>query len=261
MDERNASGASIVRQLKRLLALSKPRSRDDFLQLARLTEALADQDVSRGGDWTDKDTGELAALLAEYESIRSESMQTIGNRTQIMMLGLAAMGALIGGALTIEKPDTAPARLLITAIFSGAVPLVFTFVFLVWLSEAVRAHRAGYFLASDVEARINAKLGRLVTTWETSLWTARLPRDELFGPSMMAIMVLAVVACLAPPFGMILCGKPFRLSWEAGTLLGGPYLLFALTAGYARGNLSRLKNAPVLLSALSEARAGSASSN
>jgi hypothetical protein len=35
------------------------------------------------------------------------------------------------------------------------------FILFVWLTEAVRSHRVGYFLAADAEARLNAKLGCL----------------------------------------------------------------------------------------------------
>lgn len=89
-------------------------------------------------------------------------MNTINNRTQILVLGLAAMAALAGASLTSER--LMANRLAIIGVFSAAIPLVCVFVFLVWMGEAIRSHRVGYYLASAVEARINAKLGRLVVT-------------------------------------------------------------------------------------------------
>lgn len=252
----NPGATEIRRKLTMLLALNRRRGRAQIAELAALSQALVEAEAAEGRDWDDQAAGELAALLAEYESVRAESMQTISNRTQIMMLGVAAMGALIGGALTINTPTVAPNRLIVQAVFSGAVPLVFLFVFFMWLSEAVRAHRAGYFLAADVEARINIRLGRLVSTWETSLWTARLPRDEMFGPSMMAILVMAWFAALAPPFGLVMSGVTDVVSVETSVLIGVPYLSFVLAALYARRNLARLKNIPVLQSTFPEADAG-----
>ena len=87
------------------------------------------------------------------------------------------------------------------------------FIFLVWLSEAVRAHRVGYYIASAVEVRINAKLGKLVITWEAALWTGFIPRDELFGPSMMSLRIIGLFAVLSPWLGI--------LSWARRGKCGG----------------------------------------
>ena len=135
-------------------------------------------------------------------------MNTINNRTQILVLGFAAIAALAGG-LTSERFTSN--RLLVAAVFSGAIPLVCVFVFWVWLSEAVRSHRVGYYLASGVEARINAKLGRLVVAWEAGLWTRILPRDEVWGPSMMALALVGVLAAAAPWFGVFVTNTPIGL--------------------------------------------------
>jgi hypothetical protein len=235
-------------RLRALLSLSHRRSRNDYRDLARLSAELAAHDVETDRKWEDHDRAELDALLAEYESVRQESMSTINNRTQIMILGLAAVAALVAGSLTLD--DLSTNRTLVIAIFSGAIPLACVIVFLLWLSEATRSHRAGYFLASSVEARINAKLGRLAVTWEAALWTGFIPRDELFGPSMIALMVLGIFAVCAPPFGLFLVDTPIALHGRPLYELWLPYLLLAVIGAYTLRHMKQLRNVPLLVSAM-----------
>jgi hypothetical protein len=54
------------------LALGKTRTRDDYLALAHLSDAVARRPSADPPDWTDSDTAELNALLAEYASLRQE---------------------------------------------------------------------------------------------------------------------------------------------------------------------------------------------
>lgn len=223
------------RELARLLSLSRTRNQADYRRLARLSTKL-DHDLDDG-----KRSAILQALLAEYDSLRQESMNSINNRTQILMLGLTAIAALTAAPLTIDDLSTKP--LLVHAIFSAAIPLVCAFILLVWVSEAVRAHRVGYHLAAETEARINALLGRLVVSWEASLWTGFYPRDEKGGPSMMALVLIGILAGLAPAFGLVVLGSPMTWAtiWPA---LGPPYLFLLLVAGYVARQLSRLGNIP-----------------
>ncbi len=251
-------GAAEREALQRLLSLSHPRSPHDYGTLSRLSLNLVEHERETGKQWDDQDTAELTALLAEYESLRQESMNTINNRTQILILGLAAMAALAGGSMTID--GLAQNRILVTAVFSAAIPLVCVFVLLVWLSEAMRSHRVGYFLASAVEARINAKLGRLALTWEGALWAGFLPRDELFGPSMMSLAVVGVFAAASPIFGLLLAGTPIVLQGDPLWELWAPYVFLLLVALYAHRQMPRLRNVSTLVSPMHgppDARQGS----
>lgn len=234
-------------QLAALLSLSRARTKPEYRRLASLSALLTQQELL-GKQWDAADTVELEALLTQYTSLREESMNTINNRVQVMMLGMAAMGALVAGVLTIDDPVAS--KLPIFAIFSIAIPLVAIFVLLVWISEAVRCHRVGYFLAADCEARINAKLGRLVMTWEASLWAGSLPRDELFGPSMMAMFVVGLLSCLAPFFGLLLTQTPINFATLISPSIFLPYGFFAMAIAYVLANMSRLKNKDVILSTL-----------
>jgi len=193
----------------------------------------------------------MDALLKQDESLRQESMHSTNNRMQTMVFGIAAIGALVGGSMTISDP--AESKPVIYAIFSGAIPCVCVYLLLVWVSEAVRAHRVGYFLAADAEARINLKLRRLVLTWEASLWIGRLRRDELFGPSMMAVAMIGLLAVLAPLFGLIFTRTPFRPIGLPLLVLGVPYAVLLAAALYVFiFQMSRLRNHPVIRSVLAK---------
>lgn len=186
--------SSVEAELAGLLSIFRSRTRDDYIQIAQLAARLEEE--SRDREWDEKDDAELSALITQYESLREESLGTINNRTQILLLGITAISALVGGSLTIQDPQTN--KVIIYAVFSGAIPLVSIFILLVWAGEAMRASRVGYFLAADMEARINQKLGRFTMNWEAALWAGLLPRDEMFGPSMMSFAVIGMLAVASP---------------------------------------------------------------
>jgi len=85
-------------ELSQLLSLSTPRGRGEYERLAALSAASKGTGLREG--WGPGDSAELDALLAEYATLRQETMNTINNRTQILILGLAAIAALAGGSLT-----------------------------------------------------------------------------------------------------------------------------------------------------------------
>ena len=227
-------------ELEHLLALSTPRRRHHYRRMAELSQAVGDANA------TSPDDAEFAALLAEYESLRQESMNTVNNRIQVLVFGAAAIAALVGGALTIDKPEEH--KLLVWALFSLAVPIVYVFILLVWVSEATRSHRVGSFLAGDVEAKINAKLGRLVLCWEAALWTGALPRDERRGPSSVALAIIGVVAVSAPVFGLAVVNTDWLPLSRWVLQLSVPYGLLLGTALYMWRLMPRLKNTDVVVS-------------
>jgi hypothetical protein len=228
-----------------LLSLSTARTRDDYIRLARFSAALGAARSRQ--EWGPRDQGELQALLTEYQSLRQESMNAITNRIQIVALGMAAIAAMAGASVTSQALSSNPA--LIRGVFSGAIPITCTFILLMWLSEAVRSHRVSYFLASAVEAAVNAKLGRLVMTWEAGLWTGLLPRDELWGPSMAALGVVGLLGAAAPWLGVVMTqtpvsmfrGRPLYEVWA-------PYALYLVVVVYCLRNMSRLRNNPIIVS-------------
>lgn len=201
---------------------------------------ITDQTCGKVKQWGDKDSAELGALVAQYESLRKESLNSINNRVQILLLGLAAIGAITGGTLTIEHP--AEKKILIYTIFSGVIPLIYIFVLFTWMSEAMRAHRAGNFLAANVETQINKKFGRSLLTWETSLWLGTHPRDEWFGPSMMSLATLSVIIGVAPLFGLLFSCTPIVPLATPLLVLGVPYIFLLLALFYTVRNMTRLRS-------------------
>lgn len=122
---------------KRLLLLTTKRTFKEYQRIVLLSNHLGCQSKY---NWDAKDTAEIEALLAQYVSLLKESLQTISNRVQIMLIGLAAIGALVGGSLTISDPKAS--RIVIYAVFSGAIPIMCIFILLVWAGEAMRSARA-----------------------------------------------------------------------------------------------------------------------
>ena len=236
-------------ELQTLLSLTKKRTFKDYQRIAALSNLLG-RHPNR--DWDPKDEAEIAILLAQYESIRNESLQTIANRVKIMLLGLGAIGALIGGSLTIKKPDEGMNVFIILAVFSIIIPLICIFILIVWAGEAIRSARAGYFLASTVEAQINQKMGRFVMTWETALWAGKLPRDEMWGPSMVSFLFFGIMALAAPCFGVLLSGgTKYSLLWFDIAIII-PYFFLILSGLYILKNLHRLRKKKEVKSVWSE---------
>lgn len=198
-----------------LLDLRRQRTLADYQILAHLTATEARPEFLNAKEWTEADSAELTALLAEYDSLRNESLNAINNRLQLLLLALAALGALLGGALSIDEPSKH--IFAITLLLSVAVPLMSCLVLVVWAGEAMRMKRVGHFLAIDVEPRINRKLGRLVMSWEQALLSGALPRDEFSGASMYVGVVFGCAALAAPIVGLRITGTP--LIWNT---LGPP---------------------------------------
>lgn len=234
-------------QLRKLLSLSAIRTKKDFHTLSQLSARWQEAEQDAGQQWNDRDTAEVLAMLSQYESLRQESLNTINNRTQIIFLGIASIGAVFGGALTIENPGNN--RFLISAIFSFVIPFICAFILLIWAGEAMRCHRVAYFIASELEARINAKFRRLVLFWESFLWSGLLPRDEMFGPSMLSMALLGILSVLSPVFGFIYSGAPWLPLTQPLLTIGLPWFFLLLVVLYMVLNLKRLKNNPIIASA------------
>ncbi|MCW8098165.1 hypothetical protein OG288_04100 [Streptomyces tauricus] len=106
----------------------------------------------------------LTALLAEYNSLRTESLQAISNRIQIMNFAFTSLAVITAAMITSDLPRgiLIPACLLF-------VPGAAKASLLIWLGEYHRSQRAGQGVAA-VERRINSLLGAGdVLGWESRL--------------------------------------------------------------------------------------------
>jgi hypothetical protein len=106
----------------------------------------------------------LEAMLAEYQTLRQESLQAISNRLTVMSFTFAALSVLVAGVLS-SKVDA----------LTGAVALVFLpqlskAALMIWLGEYARSQRAGRYLA-ELETRVNTHVGQQVVGWESRLAT------------------------------------------------------------------------------------------
>src|SRR5215470_16749881 len=105
----------------------------------------------------------LQALLAEYNSLRGESLTSISNRIIIANFTFGALALILAALVTRAKPN---AIVGIVSLFF--VPQVAKTGLLIWLGEYDRSQRVGHWLAG-VEERINRVLDREVMSWEGSL--------------------------------------------------------------------------------------------
>lgn len=108
----------------------------------------------------------LDARLAEYTSLREESLQAISNRIQVMNFAFTSMALILAALLASDVPRT-----LLILVSLAFVPIASKASALVWLGEYHRSQRAGAGIRFR-EREINNLLGGLPDlTWETSLYS------------------------------------------------------------------------------------------
>lgn len=176
---------------------------------------------------------QMTALLAQYQSLRDESLNTSNNRITLFIAGIAAV--ITSGTAAVSLQESV-GKLTVKLAFSGAIPVFSSIVLLVWLGEAVRSHRVGYYLAAEIEPKINALAGQRTMSWEMDLWSGRLSRDEAFGPSNIILLIFGLISATSPFVGLAITGEG---SWGWIAL---PYLFLSLVASYVAGFLPRLRN-------------------
>lgn len=183
----------------------------------------------------------VSALLALYESLRQESLNTINNRVLLFIGGLTAIMAAGGAAFALDEGQ----NILIEIVFSYIIPIFSSVVLIVWLSEAVRCHRASYFIASDIEPQLNDIFGEKVISWEAAIWSGRLPRDELLGPSNLVLAIFGLIALASPPLGIIIKNESIEVNalWVIT-----PYIGLSFVAAYTAGYLPQLLNTTTIIS-------------
>lgn len=141
----------------------------------------------------------MEAMLHEYDAVRQESMQAIGNRSQIIAFGLAAIGAIF--AATLAVGDEARRRLAPLTL-RYAIPLLSVLVVAFLAGETQRMERAGEYLI-DLERRISRAVGQPgILNYEHWLETKKRPVDSPTVVVMLAWWLLFIVG--APILSVIL---------------------------------------------------------
>jgi hypothetical protein len=110
--------------------------------------------------------GNVEILLKEYETLRSESLLAIQNRTSILTFGIATLGAMFSFALGAQKSVGSETLASLSLIF--VVPVSAWLITSIWLGEYERMHRAGRFI-SKLEKRINEMANAELLTWEHTI--------------------------------------------------------------------------------------------
>jgi hypothetical protein len=105
----------------------------------------------------------LDVLLAEYNSLRTESLSGIDNRYKIITFTFGALSVLLAGILARKVPDMLAGTL---SLF--VVPQIAKASLLMWLGEYNRSMRAGNAI-TKIESKINKMLGTKLLQWETGL--------------------------------------------------------------------------------------------
>lgn len=106
------------------------------------------------------DEKKIEILLAEYNSLRGESMEALRNKFQVLAFGFAGLSVFVGSTLT-GKTGLATAALILFVI----VPTLSKAVMVVWLGEHRRMVRAGGGVAA-LETEINRLAGASLLGWE-----------------------------------------------------------------------------------------------
>ena len=108
---------------------------------------------------------QLDARLAEYNSLRQESLQAITNRIQVMNFAFTSLSVVLAAILTSNV-----SRVILILIGLVFVPMASKASALIWLGEYNRSQRAGRGI-SYLEQKINELLEGPHLSWEAGLIT------------------------------------------------------------------------------------------
>jgi positive regulator of sigma E activity len=193
----------------------------------------------------------LTAALAEYQSLRAESLQAQQAQQTVLQFGITGVAVLIGLALNLE------AKLLSILLLLYLVPLLSIFIISVWSTEIFRSIRAGEFI-SHLERKINDQTGGDAPALEWESWLRAHPTVRRFARDRMSFAVLFTLNVA----GLVLAGylareAHFRLEQAAAFVvaLAGAHLvlLVALAFTYVRSD-RRVRDRSVLITALPDRR-------
>ncbi|MCJ7484052.1 MAG: hypothetical protein MUO31_13920 [Thermodesulfovibrionales bacterium] len=111
------------------------------------------------------------AYFQEYTTLRQESLQSMGNRNQIITFGLGSIGLLI--AATLSASTDALIAKFIPMVFNIIVPIISILIYIAWFAEFERMVRAGKYI-QHLEDAINRTLVHDALSWEHDLEKMRM---------------------------------------------------------------------------------------
>lgn len=126
---------------------------------------LSTENLGPVGPEADRDKSLVVqAMLAEYNSLRTESLGSINNRVTIANFTFGAVAIILAALVNQRNPD------IITGIVAVAfVPQIAKTGLMIWLGEYNRSQRAGKWI-SDLEKKISKTVGQEhAMVWESAL--------------------------------------------------------------------------------------------
>jgi biotin transporter BioY len=155
---------------------------------------------------------QLDSALAEYESLRQESMASISNRITVVNFTFGALAVMIAGLLAQTDPT----------LLSGAVAVLFVpqlakTGLLIWLGEYDRSQRAGRWIR-DLELRINALVDNRSMSWESALMSKGTHMSYPYASTVLLLLGAgwaSLVVGFSIIYGTLLTDDPQWLNWVA----------------------------------------------
>ena len=165
---------------------------------------------------------EFEARMAEYSSLREESLQAISNRVQIMNFTFTSLTIILASLMAASIPVTLV--LIVSLIF---VPVACKVSALVWLGEYNRSQRAGSGIRQRKDLINELIRGVPAVSWENDLYSkgthmgypyaaslAFMLSTGIFGEALGGYTAAQLVHGLIPTVGVIAITVTFSLLFE-----------------------------------------------
>jgi biotin transporter BioY len=155
---------------------------------------------------------QVQAALAEYESLRQESMASISNRVTVVNFTFGALAVIIAALLAQPEPG-----LLSGVIAVLFVPQLAKTGLLIWLGEYDRSQRAGRWIR-DLEIRINTLVDNRSMSWESALLSKGTHMSYPYASTVLLLLGAgwaSLVVGVAIVYANLSTGDPGWLGWAA----------------------------------------------
>ena len=139
-------------------------------------------------DGSVKDKQYIDAMLEEYKTLRTESLNSINNRITILLSSFTSLSIITSATVIARLPS-----LIVGVVLAIAVPTLAKTLAMVWLAEYRRSQRAGAALVA-LERRINEGIGRMSLTWESNLRSRRM---KISLPYTSTVVILLTIAYMS----------------------------------------------------------------
>ena len=153
---------------------------------------------------------ELKAWLAEYSSLRQESIATIGYRIRIITWGFIGLTLILTGLFATKQLSSELKILLLILV----APQISKASLLMWCGEYERMIKAGHHII-EIEEKVNSLLQDKVLTWEKRLKKEKhgKPKHMYHLPYISAIFILSLTGWTSHILALFLLFQKIRQSY------------------------------------------------